>query len=357
MGDSMKEKSLQLQVNGMVCGGCESAIENALETSEGIREVHASHTEHRVTLLYDPARTSPSLIAKAIENLGYEVPGQAALTDIDVSKQSVATAVAGKKSDHRIRNVLLFLALLVSIGGIVQWGRSLMPGVMMQINSGVSYAALLLIGFLTGFHCIGMCGSFVVNYAQRTNSLGDAAIAHAAYGSGKTLSYATIGALFGAAGALIAVTPLMRGWAALIAGVFLLLFGLKMLHLIPELRLLTLRFPKAMTRKVMASLSHPRTPFVTGLLNGLLLGCGPLQAMYIMAAGTGEPLTGALMLASFGLGTLPPLIGFGFFASYLSQESIRQLIRVSAVLVMFMGLMMLNRGYALLNSASPMMGN
>src|SRR5512134_498499 len=47
-----------------------------------------------------------------------------------------------------------------------------------------------------------------------------------------------------------------------------------------------------------------RSPLVIGLLNGLMLGCGPLQAMYIMAAGTGSAQEGATMLFFFGLGTL-----------------------------------------------------
>ena len=128
-----------------------------------------------------------------------------------------------------------------------------------------------------------------------------------------------------------------------------------MLHLIPSLRILSLNFPKAMTKRVMGSLGKPRRPLTTGLLNGLLLGCGPLQAMYIMAAGTGSPVEGALMLTFFGLGTLPPLLGFGFFASYLSLKSIQQLISVSGVLVIFMGLMMLNRGYTMLNAMPAMM--
>ena len=52
-----------------------------------------------------------------------------------------------------------------------------------------------------------------------------------------------------------------------------------------------------------------------GLLNGLMLGCGPLQAMYVMAAGTGSPQEGATMLFFFGLGTLIPLLSFGLIAS------------------------------------------
>lgn len=356
----MTQKQIVLTVNGMVCTGCESAIENALEKLNGIQEVKASHTEKRVGLSYTPAQVDEITIIAAIVAAGYTVvvPQPVKLASDATSEQPPPTRAAEQtqKVNRRIRNVLIFIALLIIIGGVVQWGRSLMPGVMMQMNASLSYAALFMIGLLTGFHCIGMCGSFVVNYTQQTKTLGEASLAHAAYGGGKTLSYAVLGALFGLLGALITITPSMRGWAAMLAGVFLLLFGLQMLHLIPSLRILSLNFPKAMTKRVMGSLGKPRSPLSTGLLNGLLLGCGPLQAMYIMAAGTGSPVEGALMLTFFGLGTLPPLLGFGFFASYLSQKSIQQLISVSGVLVIFMGLMMLNRGYTMLNAMPAMMG-
>jgi len=66
--------------------------------------------------------------------------------------------------------------------------------------------------------------------------------------------------------------------------------------------------------------------------------------MYVMAAGTGSPGEGALLLFFFGLGTLPPLLAFGFFASFLSGKTIHEMIKVSGVLVIIMGLMMLDRG-------------
>ncbi len=346
------QKRLVLTVNGMFCAGCESAIEHALEQLRGVHEVRASHVGRRVELCYEPALVQEAAIIAAIEATGYEVAPRPVEAVTDGGPVEARPAAPERKRtrtlDRRIRNVLIFLALLVIVGGVVQWGRSLMPGVMMQMNAGLGYATLFMIGLLTGFHCIGMCGSFVVSYARRTKSLGEAALAHAAYGAGKTLSYAAIGALFGLVGALFAITPTMRGWAALLAGLFLLLFGLKMLRLIPGLRLFSLKFPKALTKRVTGTAAKVRSPLVIGLLNGLLLGCGPLQAMYIMAAGTGSPVEGALMLTFFGLGTLPPLLGFGFFASYLSQKSIQQLISVSGVLVIFMGLVMISRGWAML---------
>jgi sulfite exporter TauE/SafE len=81
-----------------------------------------------------------------------------------------------------------------------------------------------------------------------------------------------------------------------------------------------------------------------------MLGCGPLQAMYIMAAGTGSPQEGATMLFFFGLGTLIPLLSFGLIASSVSRDIINLLVRASAILVIAMGLMMADRGLKLTGS-------
>jgi len=61
------------------------------------------------------------------------------------------------------------------------------------------------------------------------------------------------------------------------------------------LRHFTLRLPKAVNRSITSGLQKHRSPLLTGLLTGLLLGCGPLQAMYVMAAGSGDPLEGATL--------------------------------------------------------------
>jgi hypothetical protein len=93
---------------------------------------------------------------------------------------------------------------------------------------------------------------------------------------------------------------------------------------------------------------------VIGLLNGLMIICGPLQAMYIMAAGTGDAVEGAKMLFVFGLGTLPLMMGFGFLASAMSRQFAPKLVRASGVIVVALGIIMLNRGYAMVNSGTDL---
>jgi sulfite exporter TauE/SafE len=198
-----------------------------------------------------------------------------------------------------------------------------------------------------------------VAYTDATKSKARQLLAHLSYAFGKTLSYTVLGAGFGLLGATIAITPQIRGGVALAASVFLLIYGLKMLNVFAFLRRFTLRMPKSVNRAVADEFRKPpRSALRTGLLTGFLLGCGPLQAMYVMAAGSGDPFQGGMILLMFGLGTLLPLLGFGLFASLLSHSAMRQMVHVSGILVIAMGVMMAQRGMMMLKgSHMPAMSN
>ena len=214
----------------------------------------------------------------------------------------------------------------------------------------LSLALLFVAGTLTGFHCAGMCGSLVVGYTVRSASQGQGSkyLTHLAYGFGKTVSYTVMGGIFGGLGSIVTFTPFLRGLAGLLAGIFLFLFGLSSLQMLPFRRHFQMRMPPALMRVLGKLLKDSGSPLVIGLLNGLMIICGPLQAMYIMAAGTGSPLEGAKMLLFFGLGTLPLMLGFGLLASALSRQFAPRLVKASGVIVIALGILMGQRGYAML---------
>jgi sulfite exporter TauE/SafE len=97
-----------------------------------------------------------------------------------------------------------------------------------------------------------------------------------------------------------------------------------------------------------------RSPFFIGMFSGFILGCGPLQAMYVMAAGNGNVLDGAKFLALFGLGTLPILLSFGLIARLLSSKMTRSVIRTSGIILIILGTMMLNNGILRAKSGNEM---
>ncbi|OAI05550.1 heavy metal transport/detoxification protein [Methylomonas methanica] len=315
-----------LTVEGMHCPGCEDTIRQALADLPGVITVEVSYARATVDVQFDDKLADEAAVCQAIRAKGYGVE------------------LTPRPASGKLKALLIFLLLLLVVGGVAFWGKSLMPGVMQQITPHMDQAVLLGIGFLTGFHCIGMCGGFVVGYTDPAKPKSRQLLAHLSYAFGKTLSYSTLGAGFGLLGASIAITPQIRGGLALAASLFLLLYGLKMLNFFAVLRSFTLRMPKAVNRQLADEMRKPRSALRTGLLTGFLLGCGPLQAMYVMAAGSGDPVQGALILFWFGLGTLAPLLGFGFFASLLSPVFMRQLVKVSAILVIAMGVMMAQRG-------------
>jgi uncharacterized protein len=86
------------------------------------------------------------------------------------------------------------------------------------------------------------------------------------------------------------------------------------------------------------------SPLMIGLLTGLMVYCGPLQAVYVFAAASGSPYLGALYLAVFSLGTLPVLLGFGVFTSFIGSNIKAKIVKYSGVLVILLGMLMMSRG-------------
>jgi len=62
-----------LAVSGMTCAGCEAAVKIAARRVDGVKDVSVSFEKKRADVRYDPAKTNPDAIAKAItEKSGFK---------------------------------------------------------------------------------------------------------------------------------------------------------------------------------------------------------------------------------------------------------------------------------------------
>ncbi len=320
-------KKLTLKTRGMECHSCEQRIGAALRRLDGVRSIRSDYSTETTTVEYDTNKTDENAIIKAIEDCGYRV---------------------GEESNSFGRFGTFTVALgifAILAGAYLLFGRSVNLD-FTDISMETGFATLLVLGFLTGFHCIGMCGGFVLSYSGKIRKSTEL-MPHLLYGSGKTISYTAIGALFGLVGSLISFTPELRGGIALLAGGFLVIYGLNMLNIFPVLRKLQLKLPSV----IPGGERKQRGPLMTGLLNGFMIACGPLQALYIFAAGTGSAISGAQALFFFGLGTLFPLLTFGIASRFLSSALTHNVVKFSGVLVILLGLAMANNGLNLLGVA------
>jgi sulfite exporter TauE/SafE len=224
----------------------------------------------------------------------------------------------------------------------------------------------LLLGLATSVHCVAMCGGLVLTYAVRDEAEGGLMrrlAPHLAYQGSKIASYMVVALALGwlavAAGGMSVIEG-ARSWIMLIAGVYLVALGLSMTGRFAPLRKLSPRPPRFLVRLLTENRRRARssqaggsadltTPVVFGLLTGLM-PCAPLIAAQIGAMSAGSPLRGAELMAAFGLGTAPLLIGFGL-ASGLASRALRERLQyVAAAAVIVFGLLIVDRGLMLVGS-------
>ena len=65
-------KEMTIKVSGMVCGGCENRVKNAVNSIEGVEEVTADHTSGVVTIKANEDVLEEK-VKERIEDIGFEV--------------------------------------------------------------------------------------------------------------------------------------------------------------------------------------------------------------------------------------------------------------------------------------------
>lgn len=326
----------KFKIQGMHCKSCEKIIAKKALSLEGVKSINVDYATETAGVEYEPDTISEEKIKTAIEEKGYLCSCGDGCENQTNNKNWLGWTFAG-----------IGLLFLIYFSWLV-YAKVSLP----EIGQNMGYGLLFIVGLLTGFHCVGMCGGFVVSYIAKGTEQGKKPYQmHFSYALGKTLSYTFFGAMFGLLGSFIAFTPTMRGVAGVLAGLFLIIFGLKMLNIFPVLRKFEIRLPKFINHLIgRESDQHSNSPLVIGLLNGLMIACGPLQAIYILAAGTGSMLEGAKMLFIFGMGTLPVMLGFGYLTGLVSKKVTHKILKASGIIVIILGIIMLNRGLALTGS-------
>jgi copper chaperone len=65
--------NINLNVEGITCGGCEKSIRNALLEQNGVSEVTASHETGVVAIDYDENKIQQPQLKQAIEDAGFDI--------------------------------------------------------------------------------------------------------------------------------------------------------------------------------------------------------------------------------------------------------------------------------------------
>jgi len=210
------------------------------------------------------------------------------------------------------------------------------------MTESLSLLTAVMLGLLGGAHCLGMCGGIAatvsIGHAGQSNNT----LLLLGYNSGRIVSYTLAGALIGQLGVLVdnqLAALIMRT----VAGLMLIAMGLYIA-----------RWWQGLTKLERAGgvLWRHLQPFAKKLMpvrNGgqaIALGavwgwlpCGLVYSTLIWSSAAGDWQQSAMLMAAFGIGTLPAMLLTGILARQaqaILQQAITQ--RIAGSLIIAFGL-------------------
>jgi len=204
---------------------------------------------------------------------------------------------------------------------------------------------MLVTGFLSGVHCLGMCGGIVAAFSgasaratvaapSRRDPFWREAARQLAFNTGRIASYSFAGAIAGALGGAGAYLSGALSWQValyVLANVMLVLVGLYLAGAsawLGRVEAILWRRLQPLAARLLPARTLPQS-LAAGLVWGWL-PCGLVYAALAAAVLAGSPERGALAMAAFGLGTLPNLLAAGLAAARLRAFAARRAVRLAA---------------------------
>lgn len=167
----------------------------------------------------------------------------------------------------------------------------------------------------------------------------------------KLIAYTLLGALLGALGTIITLSPIAQGWFQIAIAVYLLGVALSMLEVHPIFRYFIITPPKFLSRLIKDQ-SKSKSIFAPAFLGAMtvFIPCAVTQATEAIALATASPLYGAAIMAAFILGTSPTFFALGFVFTKVGTYFQTWFARIAGALLIIMAITTLNGGIGLLGS-------
>lgn len=321
----MAIKKEKIRVFGMTCTSCEGRIEREIKKISGVVNAKANYETESLAVDFEEDVVNLSMLKEGVKKAGYS------------TKNPNLDKIAG---------ILLIGIAILFLGKFS--GNFDMES---KLAGDVTYLVLFIVGILTSLHCVGMCGGIMISQSLAVEGKGKLSALKPGilYNLGRVTAYTVLGGIIGGVGSVFNLSLGLKSGIMIFAGIFMVIMGLNMAGF-NILRKLHIRLPWSSC----ALKSRVKSPFVVGLLNGLM-PCGPLQTMQIYALGTGSIIKGAASMFFFSIGTVPLMLAFGMITGILSKGYTKRILKLSGILVVVLGVIMSNRGLALSGMNIPSM--
>ncbi|MCX6721172.1 MAG: sulfite exporter TauE/SafE family protein, partial [Candidatus Staskawiczbacteria bacterium] len=216
------------------------------------------------------------------------------------------------------------------------------------LNSTSSLLTFFGFGLLAGLSsCAALVGGIVLSMSKQWNSLysENQSISkklqpHIMFNTGRFVSYVVLGGVLGLIGSRLQISPQITGYLVIAISLLMIALGLQMLG-VKAFRKFQLAAPKSFTRKIANenNFQGKYMPFIMGALT-FFLPCGFTITAQSLALLSGSIFSGALIMGSFALGTIPVLFFIGLSSVKFSSKPhlAERFSKVAGFLVLFFAL-------------------
>jgi len=314
-------------IKGMHCASCEMLIEKRMLEVLGIQFADATLANGKLEIVYNGEKPSIDFLNKIFKESGY-VFSEKPFAGVKNWQNNIGPVI--------IAVLAIGLFFIFSRIGLASFA---------DIGSKSSLAAFFIFGLLAGVSsCAALVGGLVLSLSKqwtelygKNGSFPDKAKPHLLFNSGRLVSYSLLGALLGFVGEKFRISPLFTSILVLAVSLAMLMLALQMIG-VRWLDRFRVALPKSFSGQVFKNgkAGGKFTPFIIGFLT-FLLPCGFTIAAEGIAILSADALRGSLIMFSFALGTMIPLLAIGLSsAKLISNPKLSQgFLKAAGMLIIF----------------------
>ncbi|MGB9883509.1 MAG: sulfite exporter TauE/SafE family protein [Microgenomates group bacterium] len=314
----MKIKKATLKIKGMHCPSCNILVKDKFLKLSNIKEVKTDFKKQEAQVYYQ-GHLSKEKLNQLITPFGYQV----------VSELST------KENKPFLNNLFEFL----SIGAILFFiylilkELNLLPSFSYQ---NLSLPLVFVLGVVASTStCMATAGALYLSLAKNKNNWSTAL----SFNLGRVMAYFFFGLIFGFLGKSFSQSIYLGGFLTLIIALAMIFLGLDMANIFSWQKYFNLSFTGKIFEYLEQKLEkYPRRlPFILGGLT-YLLPCGFTQSVQVYVMGLGNPLTSALYMMVFALGTVPLLMMINLALNIRHLSFYQYFLKTMGVIVFFVGI-------------------
>jgi sulfite exporter TauE/SafE/copper chaperone CopZ len=329
-----------IAITGMTCSHCAVFVERIVGAMPGIRSVRVNERAARARVISDgPLNLAAIDLALSQEGYGAkELDPQEAARRPDYGSAAAAVAAV--------------LAVVLAAKHFQLLPRGL------TVTDNMSLGFVFAIGLAASVSsCMAVTGGLLVALAAKYNeaTAGQSAwqrfIPHLYFNAGRLISYTVLGALIGAAGSALALSPTVTSVLTIAVSAVMILTGLQMLGFLPRLASIVPGIPRRAVHRIhdLVTSKSRGAAFTLGAAT-FFLPCGFTLALQLYVLAKGSAALGAATMFVFALGTLPALLSLSALSSLAKDKMQRVFLRLAGAALLVLGVF--NVQYGLVQGGS-----